>query len=131
MIFLGKTNTAHEVVHVSKASWTKGPMKATVRRQNVTDVIRPNDLVFLGHQIPNCGLGWGMREKIVAWAIKCAEKPSIIFDYDYRQVTNTKRVLPKHVSIQHPVKPCLRILSKMIYLDLGQTVRHSVISSMA
>ena len=106
-------------------------MKAKIRRQNVTDVIKPRDLVFLGHKIPNCEVSANLREEIVRRAIKCAEKPSIIFDYDYRQVTNTKRVLPKHVSIQHPVKPCLRILSKMIYLDLGQTVRHSVRSSMA
>ena len=72
-----------------KASWTKGPMKATIRRQNVDEVIRPKDLVFLGHKIPNCGMSANLRQKIVKRAIKCAEKPSIIFDYDHRQVTNT------------------------------------------
>ena len=91
MIFLGKTNTAQEVVHVSKASWTKGPMKATIRRQNVDEVIRPKDLVFLGHKIPNCEVSANLREEIVRRAIKCAEKPSIIFDYDYRYIISSHK----------------------------------------
>ena len=49
------------------------------------EVIKPRDQVFLGHKIPRCEVSANLREKIVERALKCTEKPSIIFDYHYRQ----------------------------------------------
>ena len=93
-----ETTEIHEVVHVSKSSIAKGVMKATIRRQEVLRVtkstdgeavirygaIKPNQMVFLGHKIEGCQFAANVREKIVERALKCAEKPSIVFDYDYR-----------------------------------------------
>ena len=73
-------------------------MKAKIRRQEVLRVtkstdgepvirygaIKPNQMVFLGHKIEGCQFAANVREKIVERALKCAEKPSIVFDYDYR-----------------------------------------------
>ena len=84
VIFIGETNGVHEVVHISSASWTRGPMKAKIRRQNVLEVIKPRDQVFLGHKIPNCEMSANLRREIVTRAKKCAAKPSIVFDYHYR-----------------------------------------------
>ena len=84
VIFIGETNGVHEVVHISSASWTRGPMKAKIRRQNVLEVIKPRDQVFLGHKIPNCEMSANLRKEIVTRANKCAAKPSIVFDYHYR-----------------------------------------------
>ena len=84
VIFIGETNGVHEVVHISSASWTRGPMKAKIRRQNVLEVIKPRDQVFLGHKIPNCEMSANLRKEIVTRAKKCAAKPSIVFDYHYR-----------------------------------------------
>ena len=72
----------HEVVHVNKA-WTKGLLKATISRQDVLTVIKPNNKVFLGHRLENCQLAGNVHKQIVARALKCVEIP-IIFDYDYR-----------------------------------------------
>ena len=83
----------HEIVHVSKSSIFKGIMKATIKRQEVLRVITAPDkygaikkkqMVFLGHKIEGCQFAANIREKIVERALKCAEKPSIVFDYDYR-----------------------------------------------
>ena len=84
VIFIGETGGVHEVVHISSASWTRGPMKAKIRRQNVLEVIKPRDQVFLGHKIPNCEMSANLRKEIVIRAKKCATKPSIVFDYHYR-----------------------------------------------
>ena len=84
VIYIGATNGVHEVVHISKASWTRGPMKAKIRRQNVMEVIKPGDQVFLGHKIPNCEMSANIGKEIVNRAKKCASKPSIVFDYHYR-----------------------------------------------
>ena len=48
--------------------------------------IKPNQMVFLGHKIEGCQFAANVREKIAERALKCAEKPSIVFDYDYRFV---------------------------------------------
>ena len=89
----------HEVVHMVMASLTKGPLKATICRQTVLKVIRAktgsmstikygvikaSDHVFLGHKIESCQFAANIRQKIVERALKCAMKPSLIFDYDYR-----------------------------------------------
>ena len=89
----------HEVVHMVMASLSKGPLKATIRRQTVLKVIKAktgsmstikygvikaNDHVFLGHKIESCQFAANIRQKIVERALKCAKKPSLIFDYDYR-----------------------------------------------
>ena len=93
-----ETTKVHEVVHVSKSSIFKGIMKAQIKRQEVLRVtrsakkeplirygaIKPNQMVFLGHKIEGCQFAGNVRERIVERALKCAEKPSIVFDYDYR-----------------------------------------------
>ena len=87
VIFVGQTNGVHEVVHIGSAFLTKGLMKAKIRKQNVLDVIKPRDYVFLGHKIPNCQVSANVRQEIVKRALKCTEKPSIVFDYHYRCVS--------------------------------------------
>ena len=73
-------------------------MKAKIRRQEVLRVtkstdgepvirygaIKPNQMVFLGHDIEGCQFAGNVKEKIVERAKACAEKPSIVFDYDHR-----------------------------------------------
>ena len=84
VIYIGAHDGVHEVVHIGTASITRGLMKAKIRRQNMMDVIKPTDQVFLGHKIPRCEVSANLREKIVERALKCTEKPSIVFDYHYR-----------------------------------------------
>ena len=84
VIYIGKTGDIHEVVHISTAPVTRGLMKAKIRRQNVMEVIKPRDQVFLGHKIPDCEVSANLQEEIVKRALKCTEKPSIVFDYHYR-----------------------------------------------
>ena len=84
VIYIGKTEDVHEVVHISSAPLTRGLLKAKIRRQNVMEVIKPRDHVFLGHKIPDCEVSANLREEIVRRAVKCTEKPSILFDYHYR-----------------------------------------------
>ena len=96
VIFIGETNGVHEVVHISSASWTRGPMKAKIRRQNVLEVIKPRDQVFLGHKIPNCEMSANLRKEIVIRAKKCAAKPSIVFDYHYRYCETHQPIISLH-----------------------------------
>ena len=84
VIYIGERNQKHEVVHIACAPVTRGLMKAKIRRQDVMDVIKPRDQVFLGHKIPNCQETANLRKEIVRRALKCTEKPSIVFDYHYR-----------------------------------------------
>ena len=84
VIYIGAHHGVHEVVHIGSAFLTKGLMKAKIRRQNVLDVIKPRDQVFLGHKIPRCAVSANLREKIVERALECTKKPSIVFDYHYR-----------------------------------------------
>ena len=106
MIYIGVTEAMvssagrteiHEVVHVSAS---KGFGKAKIRRQEVLrmtkfnmnskrsivkyGVIKPNQMVFLGHEIEGCQFAGNVKDKIVERAKACAEKPSIVFDYDHR-----------------------------------------------
>ena len=74
----------HEVVHISRAPITRGLMKAKIRRQNIMEVIKPRDQIFLGHKIPDCVVSANLQDEIVRRALKCTEKPSIVFDYHYR-----------------------------------------------
>ena len=104
LIYIGAktedTTEIHEVVHTDMASLAEGPLKATIRRQTVLkvigakstgsmpvikfDAIKASDHVFLGHEIESCQFAANIRQKIVDRALRCAEKPSLIFDYDYR-----------------------------------------------
>ena len=89
VIYIGKTGDVHEVVHISSAPLTRGLMKAKIRRQDVMEVIKARDHVFLGHQIPDCEVSANFREEIVRRAVKCTVKPSIVFDYHYRYTAVT------------------------------------------
>ena len=70
IIYIGVHNGVHEVVHIRTASVTRGLMKAKIRRQNVMEVIKPRDQVFLGHKIPRCEVSANLREKIVERALR-------------------------------------------------------------
>ena len=80
----GKTKTIHEVVHVSKAWMCCSLMKAKICKEDVFDVINPTDKVFLGHDLKDWQFSANAREAISARALKCAEKPTIVFDYDHK-----------------------------------------------
>ena len=85
VIYVGRTGgDVHEVVHITNAYWTRGLMKAKIKKQNVEEVIKAGDQVFLGHKIPSCQASANLPEVIVERALKCAKKPSIVFDYHYR-----------------------------------------------
>ena len=93
----GGRTEIHEVVHVSASG---GFGKAKIKRQEVLrvtkfdvdskqsivkyGVIKPNQMVFLGHEIKGCQFAANIKEKIVDRAKACSEKPSIVFDYDHR-----------------------------------------------
>ena len=47
-------------------------------------MIKPRDQIFLGHKIPHCAVSANVQEEIVRRALKCTEKPSIVFDYHYK-----------------------------------------------
>ena len=106
MIYIGVTEAIvgsagrtdiHEIIHVSASG---GFGKAKIRRQEVLrvtkfnlapkksivkyGVIKPNQMVFLGHEIQGCQFAGNVKEKIVERAKACAESPSIVFDYDHR-----------------------------------------------
>ena len=75
--------TIHEVVHVEKANW-RGLVVAGISKVDVMSVIKPKDMVFLGHTIKDCQFSGNVRKKIAERAIACAEKPNILFAYDHR-----------------------------------------------
>ena len=112
VVYIGATNGIHEVVHISKASWTRGPMKAKIRRQNVLEVIKPGK-VFLGHKIPSCEMSANLREEIVTRAKKCAAKPSIVFDYHYRYHER-----PSHFRLIHCFRTHCESFCNMILFDI-------------
>jgi len=94
VVYIGETNKVHEVVHVYKA-WSAlfrlGLLKGTILRMDVKDVIKPNQMVFLGHKIEGCQFAGNVQEKIAERAKKCTDpqKPSILFDYDHRMNCET------------------------------------------
>ena len=49
-------------------------------------MIKPRDQIFLGHKIPHCAVSANVQEEIVKRALKCTEKPSIVFDYHYKYI---------------------------------------------
>ena len=76
----------NQVVHVSWAPSRKGLMKAKIRKQNISDVIKDHEQVIMGHKIRRCQYTANLREEIAARAMKCAGKhPSILFDYNHRK----------------------------------------------
>ena len=87
VVYVGPRNkegkTVHEVVHVAKDSW-QGLVVAGISKVDVMSVIKPNDMVFLGHRIKECQFSGNVGAKIAERAIACAEKPKILFAYDHR-----------------------------------------------
>ena len=79
--------TIHEVVHVAKSNW-RGLVVAGISKVDVMSVIKPGDMVFLGHTIKDCQFSGNVRKKIAERAIACAEKPNILFAYDHRYYIN-------------------------------------------
>merc|ERR1712107_408962 len=71
-------------------------------------------MVFLGHKLKECQFAPNTRQKIAERALKCAEKPTIAFDYDYRDNCETfcNMILfeiPTSTQTQHTVC-CLRCI---------------------
>ena len=89
MVYVGEKDGVHEVVHVYKA-WSAvlrfGLIKGTIKRMDIEEVIKPNQLVFLGHKIEGCQFAGNVLEKIAERAKKCTDptKDKILFDYDHR-----------------------------------------------
>ena len=73
----------HEVVHVAKSNWS-GLVVAGISRVDIMSVIKPKDMVFLGHKINACQFSANVRLKIADRAIACAEKPKLLFAYDHK-----------------------------------------------
>ena len=76
--------TVHEVVHVALAK--TGVMKAKITRDDINNVIKPDNQVFLGHKVASFQFAGNLREKIAERALACVdeEEPPIVFDYDYK-----------------------------------------------
>ena len=73
----------HDVVHVAKSNW-RGIVVAGISKVDINSVIKPNDMVFLGHKLKACQFAGNVRQKIAERAIACAEKPKLLFAYDHR-----------------------------------------------
>ena len=73
----------HDVVHVSKSNW-RGLVVAGISKVDINLVIKPNDMVFLGHKLKACQFAGNVRQKIAERAVACAEKPKLLFAYDHR-----------------------------------------------
>ena len=73
----------HQVVHVRKAN-RKGLVMGKIRKEDITKVIKPHNFVFIGHGIEANQSSGNVEEKISESALKCARKPTIVFDYDHR-----------------------------------------------
>ena len=73
----------HDVVHVSKSNW-RGLVVAGISKVDINLVIKPNDVVFLGHKLKACQFAGNVRQKIAERAVACAEKPELLFAYDHR-----------------------------------------------
>ena len=59
-------------------------MKSSICREDVRSVIKPDNFVFLGHDIKGWQFSANAQEMVAERAIKCAQEPAIQFDYDYR-----------------------------------------------
>ena len=73
----------HDVVHVAKSNW-RGIVVAGISKVDINSVIKPTDMVFLGHKLKACQFAGNVRQKISERAIACAEKPKLLFAYDHR-----------------------------------------------
>ena len=73
----------HDVVHVAKSNW-RGIVVAGISKVDINSVIKPNDMVFLGHKLKACQFAGNVRQKITERAVACAEKPELLFAYDHR-----------------------------------------------
>ena len=80
----GDKKKVHEVVHVSKSWKCCSASKAKICREDLQKVIAPHNRVFLGHPRPGWQLSANASEAIARRALKCARKPTIRFDYDYK-----------------------------------------------
>ena len=100
----GGTKMVHEVVHVSKSWKCCTDLKAEICREDVMkvviclrfcwfhqkiknilfQVIKPDNMVFLGHPLKEHQLSANAGEAIAERAIKCSRRPVIRFDYDYK-----------------------------------------------
>ena len=85
VIYIGQKEGVHEVVHVAKAN-SHCLVMGKIVKEDIFDVIKPDEQVFLGHTHGSCRLIANLREKIAKRAKACVDpdRPTIIFDYDHR-----------------------------------------------
>ena len=65
--------TVREFVHAAKDSM-RGTMKAKITRDDIDNVIKTNDQVFLGHKVANFQFAGNLREKIAERALACVDE---------------------------------------------------------
>ena len=81
VVYVGKDEDGkHKVVHLTKASWI---LNSSIKKEDIDQVIKDEDEVFFGHEIPALYHSINIRQKIVERANACAEEPPLLFDYDY------------------------------------------------
>ena len=61
VIYIGHKEGVHEVVHVTKSN---GLAMGKIVKEDIFDVIKPDEQVFLGHTHGSCRLIANLREKI-------------------------------------------------------------------
>ena len=81
VVYVGKDeDEKQKVVHLTKASWI---LNSSIKKEDMDQVIKDEDEVFFGHEIPGFYHSINIRQKVIARANACAEEPPLLFDYDY------------------------------------------------
>lgn len=110
VVYVGKNEDKHEVVHVKKEL-----TEVKIAKEDVNEVIKPGDQVFLGHRIIGCQFSGNIRQRIKDRALACVA-PKIVFDYDYRNNCETfcNLVLfgKNHSTQSRPTRSCIKIFFK-------------------
>jgi len=85
VVYIGQDEVTgvYEGVHVTKnTGCCPGFLMSTIDRVDITSIIKPNDEVFLGHEIPEITHSTNIRRQIKDRAIACADSPKLVFDYN-------------------------------------------------
>ena len=83
-------NTLGNLPQALSALLRFGIIKGTIKRMDVNDAIKPNQLVFHGDKIEGCQFSGNVLDSIAERARKCTNptKPRILFDFDHRWAEN-------------------------------------------
>ena len=94
VVYVGKDeDEKQKVVHLTKASWI---LNSSIKKEDIDQVIKDEDEVFFGHEIPALCHSINIRQKIVDRANACAEEPPLLFDYDYMVHIKSCMIYKKH-----------------------------------